>query len=132
MINYRSLTKQPSQSPVKSQASDLAEEETSKKNEFLKSFLIAQILPLWPENWMQLNVLLHMSNSKPAISGQQHHQSRNPQQNHQSSLSSNAKSNITSSSLVQSPAATTSNPVVQNTSFATNGSIINLASKSGK
>ncbi len=119
MSLYRSSSKPPMQSPAKQP--DPTGEEAAKRNEYLKVFLTTTILPLWMDNWMQLNVLLHMSTSKPGNSNnQQHHQSRAPPpQQPQSSPSINKTTPVHS-------------PIVQNRPFVTNGSIINLASKSGK
>ncbi len=82
MSLYRSSSKPPIQSPAKQP--DPTGEEAAKRNEYLKVFLTTTILPLWMDNWMQLNVLLHMSTSKPGNStNQQQHQQ---QQLHQHTL----------------------------------------------
>jgi len=118
MSTYRSSSKPPIQSPAKQ--TDPTSEETAKRNEYLQNFLKISILPLWLESWMQLNVLLNMSNSKSGNPASQLHQSRAPPPS-QSSPSAN-----------KTPNSSFNSPNVQNKPFVTNGSIINLASKSGK
>ena len=119
MSLYRSSSKPPFQSPAKHP--DPTGEDTAKRNEYLQAFLTTTILPLWLENWMQLKVLLHRHNSQPVQSSNQQHQSRAPPPQPQSSPSTNKAINTSVHS-----------PNVQNKPFVTNGSIINLASKSGK
>lgn len=98
MSLYRSASKPPHQSP---------EDELQKKNEYLKTFLLTSIINLWPDNWMQMNVLLHMSQQK-----------------------SQSTNKNTASNVAQSTANNSGSPLQK--PFVTNGAIINLASKSGK
>ena len=147
---YRSASRTPSaqlQSPMKT--SD--EDEQAKKNEYLKTFLSTNLINLWPENWMQMNVLLHMIHMKGiGGSGAGGHQSQNSALN-QSANSSPIVKNQSAPNLQM----VNTNPVVRNNGHATNfsnssstnneqpnqtqtknfvqnSSIINLASKNGK
>ena len=148
MNMYRSASRTPSaqmQSPVKT--SD--EDEQAKKNEYLKTFISTSLINLWPENWMQMNVLLHMIHMKGiGGSGAAGHQSQNSALN-QSVNSSPIVKNQSAPNLQ----AVNTNPVVRNNghapnssstavneqsnqsqakNFVQNSSIINLASKNGK
>lgn len=108
-------------------ASELSEEEQAKKAEFLKSFLVATILPLWPDGWMQLSVLTSLSQShKPSATNSQH----KSQQFHQAQM--NASLNMASSAA--------NSPLARNNMSLNEGSLpnrlnsggLNLVSKSGK
>ena len=103
---YRSTSKPSHQPGVKVEP----EEEAQKKNEYLKNFLLTSIIVLWPDNWMQMNVLLHINQQKG-------HNSQGANKNTTSSVTQSTANNSTSS--LQKP-------------FVTNGAIINLASKSGE
>jgi len=128
---YRSASRTPSQSPIKQ--SQESEDEKAKKLEFIRTFIAQQILPLWPENWMQMSILLAMAQSRPSAANTQH-QSLNQQQQPQPQ-----KSQMSASLNVTPVASASSNPLARNNTSINEGSTSNtlanglsIVSKSGK
>jgi hypothetical protein len=137
---YRSASKPPSQSPAKSTVAlcELSDDEQAKKAEFLRSFLVASVLPLWPEGWMQLSVLMGMAQSKAATSTTANISSASQ---HQKSQQQYQKSQMNASLNMPGPpnTAATSSPLARNNMSLNEASLptkqitgLNLVSKSGK
>lgn len=131
---YSSTSRPPSQSPVKStgaMASELSEEEQAKKAEFLKSFLVASILPLWPDGWMQLSVLTSLSQGHKSLATNSQHKSQQfhkPQMN----ASLNMASPAASSPLARSNMSLNEGSLPNRLNSEGGGGGLKLVSKSGK
>ena len=103
------------------------EEEEIKKQEYLKNFLISNIICLWPDNWMQLNVLINAQNRNTnSLNTSNNARPSNQQQQINNSMS---KSNENNTSNAFAP-NDNNNIIIQSTHSSAN--IINIASKNGK
>ena len=72
------------------------EEESNRKNDYLKMFLVNNVLNLWPDNWMQLNVLIITQikgTNTTSMNSNRQQQSENNQQLNTSSIINIASKN---------------------------------------